>query len=235
MQRPLFAPVLAALLAAALAGLAGEAAARHSGARSTSSSRPADATAAPAPGAYDYYVMALSWSPTFCRTHPDEDEQCGDKGYGFVMHGLWPQYQNGGGPQRCASDERPDRRTVADALAFMPSRRLINHEWYAHGSCTGMDPAAYFQTADRAFAAIRVPDELKAPQHDLQMSADDLRGALRRANPGLADDMMSLHCSQGELVEVRVCLGKDLHLRSCGKRMRSGCPSKAPFSVPATR
>ena len=186
-------------------------------------------------GSYDYYVMALSWSPTFCRTHPDEEEQCGHKGYGFVLHGLWPKYEGGNGPQRCASDAEPDRRTVAQALAFMPSRRLVNHEWRTHGTCSGLEPAAYFQLADRAFASLQVPTELKAPRRDLRTTAAELRGALKRANPALRDDMLSLHCSQGELVEVRVCLDKDLALRRCGKRMRTGCPVSAPFTVPATQ
>jgi ribonuclease T2 len=186
-------------------------------------------------GRYDSYVMALSWSPTFCRTHPDDEEQCGHEGYGFVLHGLWPQYDGGGGPQRCRTDETPDRRTVNAALAFMPSRRLIHHEWQAHGSCSGLAPAAYFELADRAYAAVQVPPELKAPQREQSMRAGDLRRALERANPGLADDMLSLHCSQGELVEVRVCLDKRLAMRSCGKRMRTGCPVSAPFTIPASR
>jgi ribonuclease T2 len=186
-----------------------------------------------ATGKYDYYVMALSWSPTYCQTHADEDEQCGHKGYGFVLHGLWPQYEGGGGPQRCDSDDEPDRRTVAQTLAFMPSKRLINHEWKAHGSCSGLDPAAYFGLADRAYASVQIPAELKAPRKDLTIDANGLRDALKRANPKLRDDMLSLHCSQGELVEVRMCLDKDLALRSCGKRMRTGCPVSATFTIPA--
>ncbi len=184
---------------------------------------------------YDYYVMALSWSPTYCQTHPDEHEQCGHRGFGFVLHGLWPQYEHGGGPQRCPSDDRPDRRTVSAVLAFMPSRRLIDHEWGEHGSCTGLDPQAFFELADRAFASFVVPSELKAPREDVSMRADDLRDALRRANPVLREDMLSLHCSQGELVEIRICLDKRLAPRSCGKHMRTGCPVSAPFQIPAAR
>ena len=221
-----------ALLLAGLAAacISGAAFARHH----AHSTRQAANSPAPA-GQYDYYVMALSWSPTFCRTHPDEDEQCGHKGYGFVLHGLWPQYEKGGGPEHCASDDEPGRKTVATALAFMPSRRLIEHEWHAHGACTGLGAAGYFDAADRAYASVQVPPELKAPQNDLQMRADDLRAALKRANPALQDDMLSLHCSQGELVEVRLCLDKNLAVRSCGKRMRTGCPVAAPFTIPATK
>jgi len=186
-------------------------------------------------GEYDYYVMALSWSPTFCQTHPDEDEQCSHKGYGFVLHGLWPQYDRGGGPERCSTTDEPDRKTVANTLAFMPSKRLINHEWRAHGACTGLDPAAYFGLADRAFAAVEIPSELKAPEAPVQMSSSQLVSAFRKANPKLGEDMLTLHCSRGELVEVRVCLDKNLGPRSCGKRMLSRCPASASFNLPASR
>jgi len=186
-------------------------------------------------GEFDYYVMALSWSPTFCETHPDDDEQCGHKGYGFILHGLWPQYERGGGPERCSTDDEPDRKTVANTLAFMPSKRLITHEWRAHGACTGLDPTAYFALADRAFAAVQVPPEMTAPRAPIEMTADQIRAAFRRANAKLGEDMLSLHCSRGELVEVRVCLNKNLDPRSCGKRMESRCPASAQFSLPASK
>jgi ribonuclease T2 len=231
----------ALVLAAVFACVATPALARHSGfskdSNKTSSdpSRHRGGASDDVPGAYDYYLMALSWSPTYCETHADDDEQCAHRGYGFVLHGLWPQYNNGGGPQRCASDAEVDRKTVDATLAFMPSRRLINHEWGAHGTCSGMTPAEYFATADRAFAAVQAPSELKAPKRDLTMTSDQLRGAFRRANPGLADNMMNLHCSKGELVEVRVCLDKNLSPRACGKRMRNACPAQATFTIPASQ
>src|SRR5580692_7150493 len=46
------------------------------------------------PGAFDYYVLALSWSPEFCHSHPTKPECVWGK-FGFVVHGLWPQYANG--------------------------------------------------------------------------------------------------------------------------------------------
>jgi ribonuclease T2 len=218
------------LLLAALATLC----CAHSAlARRSSNGHSAHTKNAGTAGVYDYYVMSLSWSPTFCQTHRDEDEQCNHKGYGFVLHGLWPQYDKGRGPEHCPSTAEPDRKTVAEALAFMPSRRLVNHEWQTHGTCTGLGPDAYFALADRAFASVRVPPQLTAPARDVQMTADDVRGAFRQANPKLRDDMMNLHCSKGELVEVRICLDKDLAPRSCGKRMRTGCPVSASFRIPA--
>jgi ribonuclease T2 len=186
-------------------------------------------------GVYDYYVMALSWSPTFCELHLEEDEQCSHKGYGFVLHGLWPQYEGGGGPEKCATTDEPDRKTVASALAFMPSRELVSHEWRTHGACTGLGPAGYFSLADRAFAAVHVPPEFNAPRDALHMTSQHLIDAFKAANAGLADDALTLHCSRGELVEVRVCLDKQLAPRSCGKRMQSRCPATAEFTLPASR
>ena len=199
---------------------------------------PARANARTAPDvaatrAYDYFVMALSWSPTFCLGHPQEREQCGRGGHGFILHGLWPQYERGGGPQQCHHQRTPDAKTVERTLAFMPSRRLIHHEWRAHGTCSGLDPDAYFDLADRAFASLRVPARLQAPRQPLRLRADELRGLLRAANPELRDDMMSLHCTDDRLVEVRLCLDRALEPRRCGRRMGNACPQSRPIAIPA--
>lgn len=185
-------------------------------------------------GTFDYYVISLSWSPTFCETHPDETDQCGEKGYGFVLHGLWPQYQRGSGPQRCASNARPDSRTIKQTLAFMPSQRLILHEWQAHGACSGLDPKGYFELADRAFAAVHVPPALTAPTSAPQMNEAQVTQAFVAANSGLRGESIRLHCSSGELAEVRVCVNKNLEPRACGARMQSRCPSGV-LRIPLSR
>jgi len=187
-----------------------------------------------APGRFDYYLLSLSWSPSFCVTHPEVTEQCG-KGYGFVLHGLWPQNRDGSWPQHCTSDEVPDEATVARTLAFMPSRHLIEHEWQTHGACTGLAARDYFALADRAFAAIRVPAALTAPLSPPQLSANGIVEAFIVANADLARDMVSVDCHEGELTEVRVCLNKDtLTPQACGGRQRNTCRSGA-LKIPAVR
>src|ERR1044071_584072 len=52
------------------------------------------------PGKFDFYVLALSWSPSFCEASRERnpnrnDPQCGARPYAFVVHGLWPQYERG--------------------------------------------------------------------------------------------------------------------------------------------
>ncbi|MDR3388691.1 MAG: ribonuclease T2 [Rudaea sp.] len=188
------------------------------------------------PGRFDYYLMSLSWSPSFCETHQDQTEQCGSRGFGFVLHGLWPQNRNGSWPQNCSGGEKPDAATIARAMAFMPSRQLIEHEWQTHGACTGLDAEAYFALADRAFAAVKVPPALSAPQSPPDLSAADVVQAFIQVNPGLDQNMISIACHNGsELAEVRVCLNKDdLSPQACGGRVRNSCRYGA-LRIPAMR
>ena len=205
------------LLAATLAGTVA----------SSAVARP-HAHASHASGRFDYYVVSLSWSPSYCLTHLDDTEQC-SKGYGFVLHGLWPQNRDGTWPSDCdggaGPDTGPDPATVARTLAFMPSRNLIAHEWAVHGTCSGLAPRAYFDLADRAFTAIAVPQALRTPQRPPTLSATDVADAFVAANPGLSETMISVQCRNGsELSEVRICVNRDsLAPQPCGGRVRNAC------------
>jgi ribonuclease T2 len=214
-------PRLAVLACAAL--LAGTSALARSGAHAT-------------PGHFDYYLMSLSWSPSYCLTHADESQQCGNKGFGFVLHGLWPQNRNGSWPQHCPTHTAPDAATIDRTLAFMPSRHLIEHEWQTHGSCTGLDPKAYYAAADRAFASVAIPAALQAPRSPPALSADGIMRAFSAANPGVDRSMLSVVCHGGnELAEVRICLGKDtLAPQSCSGRVHNSCRA-GPLKIPAVR
>ncbi|MEO8670906.1 MAG: ribonuclease T2 [Tahibacter sp.] len=183
---------------------------------------------------FDYYLMALSWSPGFCATHPREAEQCGSKEYGFVLHGIWPQYERGYGPQHCAAENGPDAATVARMLPIMPSRHLIQHEWETHGSCSGLGASAYFDVAARAFTSVRIPAALQTPHSPPRLTAGQVLTGFAQANPGMPMNALSVHCSGNELAEVRVCLGPDLSPRRCGAKVDSNCPASV-LRIPATR
>jgi ribonuclease T2 len=187
-------------------------------------------------GRFDYYLMSLSWSPSYCEAHPDEKSQCNHQGYGFVLHGLWPQNRDGSWPQHCSAEAPPDEATIEHTLAFMPSRNLIEHEWQTHGSCTGLDARAYFGLADRAFASVKIPAPLTTPQRPPAISAGDVVKSFLSANPGMGEDMISVSCHNGyELTEVRVCLDKDsLAPQACGGRMRNSCRTGV-LKIPASR
>ena len=185
--------------------------------------------------AFDYYLVALSWSPTWCQSNPHDREQCGARGYGFVLHGLWPQYERGGGPQDCATRERPDAATIERTLAFMPSRRLIEHEWRAHGACSRLDARDYFALSDRAYAAVRIPPAFQPRAAPGRMDVDDVRNAFIAANPGLQADMFAVVCRARDLAEVRICVDTDLAPRRCGRDVRSRCPRNVDLRIPSLR
>ncbi len=188
-----------------------------------------------ATGGFDYYLASLSWSPTWCESNPDDREQCGRRGYGFILHGLWPQYDSGSGPQDCASNQAPDQQTILRTLAFMPSRRLIEHEWRAHGSCSGLAPEPYFDLADRAYAGIRIPPSMTATSKPPSMTAEELRSAFVLANPDLQPDMLGVSCRGNALAEVRICLDTDLKPRSCGLGIGMRCPRNVALHIPLIR
>ncbi|MBS0486808.1 MAG: ribonuclease, partial [Proteobacteria bacterium] len=152
------------------------------------------------------------------------------------LHGLWPQNRKGFGPEHCATIATPEEATIQHALAFMPSRRLIEHEWETHGACSGLDPQGYFDLADRAFASMKVPAPLATPRKPPSMNADDIVRAFATSNPGLDANMLSIVCRDGgTLIEVRVCLNRDtLAPQACGGRVRNTCRAGA-LTIPAAR
>lgn len=219
------------VLALVLGGLTlagGEAQARHHGARSPAARQPG-AT----PGVFDYYLLALSWSPTYCLTHAGDRNECGDRGYGLILHGLWPQYEQGGYPENCnAAPLDADARRLGATL--FPGESLLRHEWQRHGSCSGLEARDYLRTADRAVARVLIPPELAAPGREIHFSAAELVDRLRAANPALPASGLRIACNRNALSEIRVCLDRDLGFRACGAGVGGSCPA-GPLRIPATR
>jgi ribonuclease T2 len=172
-------------------------------------------------GQFDYYVMALSWSPTYCADAGQRDggPQCnGQRPYAFVLHGLWPQYSRGW-PQFCETQDRPwvPENTISTMLDIMPSKKLIINEYKKHGTCSGMSPDAYFDTARKLYDSIKIPERYKLPDQPLQVSPGDVVKDFTAANPGLKPDMIAVSCGGRRLKELRVCFSRDLKPQSCGQ------------------
>ncbi|HTV78953.1 MAG TPA: ribonuclease T2 [Steroidobacteraceae bacterium] len=187
-----------------------------------------------APGQFDYYLLTLSWSPSYCLVHPGDRDQCQGHGFGFVLHGLWPQFDAGGYPQECAAEATLDREAAAIGRTLYPSPQLMRHEWQRHGTCSGLSAVEYFRSADRALAAVHIPAPFEAPRTDQQLDATQILAAFRGANPGLPPHSMTVGCSRGELSEVRVCLTRTLQPRTCGRGVRDSC-ARTPVTIPAAR
>jgi ribonuclease T2 len=218
------------LLWLVLFAAAGIAYARHHGVHRDSG----NSGAAPAiAGQYDFFLLSLSWSPSYCLTHSEDRAQC-SKGYGFVLHGLWPQNSNGGYPENCAPDAPLPADAEARGQTLFPSARLMQHEWQRHGSCSGLDALEYFNTADRALAVVRIPADLDAPTTSLSMDAAQIIAEFRAVNPAVPENGLVVSCNRAELSEVRVCLSKSLKPIECGRGVHSSCPDVA-LRIPAAR
>ncbi len=175
-------------------------------------------------GDFDFYVLSLSWSPTYCLDNGGSDRiQCGGRPYAFVVHGLWPQYERGF-PSDCPTDlsRSVPRRDVDAMLDVMPSRSLIRHEWQKHGTCSGLDQRDYFALIRKAQARVTIPAAFVDVTDPLTVSPAGVESAFRKANPGIPADGFSVFCDS-RLKEIRVCLTKDLAFRSCPEVERSAC------------
>jgi ribonuclease T2 len=186
------------------------------------------------PGHFDYYLLSLSWSPSYCLVHPDDRYECRGRGFGFVLHGLWPQFNAGGYPQNCESNVDPDPAAEAVGRTLYPSPALMQHEWRLHGSCSGLDPVNYFRTADRALAVIHIPTIFEAPKADQKLAPEQILAAFRAANPELPPHSMTVACTGAALAQVRVCLTTQLQPRPCGHAVNDSCPN-VPLAIRAVR
>ena len=177
--------------------------------------------------AFDYYVLSLSWSPQYCASQGGRSDalQCaGERRYGFVLHGLWPQYARGGWPDSCIVPAPPlSAAIIASMLPIQPAEGLIRHEWARHGTCSGMDAGRYFETASRAYRSIAIPAAYRDPGRYLATSPARLTADFAAANPGLTAEAITAVCAKQYLVELRLCLGKDLKPARCGAGLRSQC------------
>lgn len=192
--------------------------------------QPPKAEARPVPpGDFDYYVLALSWSPSYCEAEATERDklQCGGgRPFHFVVHGLWPQNERGY-PEDCPTDApRVPDALVDEMLDIMPSRGLVGHEWRSHGTCSGLGQEDYFAELRAAYEAVDIPDRFEVLDTVVTIAPAEIARAFLEANRGkLTPDAVVVTCGGGtRLDEVRLCMDKDLRFRPCGQQSkRSQC------------
>jgi ribonuclease T2 len=181
------------------------------------------------PGEFDFYVLSLSWSPSFCESVAERDNggrsqqaQCGGRPFSFVVHGLWPQYERGF-PEYCDRDSWLDRNIMTSMLDLMPAPGLIFNEWKKHGTCSGLGPRGYFEAIRKARATVKIPPEFIDLADPKTISPADIEDAFIKVNPGLPASAISVTCNRSRLSEVRICMGKDLQFRACEELDRRAC------------
>lgn len=165
------------------------------------------------PGDFDFYIFSLSWSPAFCASEAGARKtgQCRDNGFGWVVHGLWPQYSRDRNaappwPQYCAPVADVPAPVLRRHFCAMPDQQLMQCQWAKHGSCAAFaTPEDYFAAIARLQARFALP----APQSE-GMPAAALRRAVLAAHPGLQARHLQVIRRDGKIREVRLCLDRAL-------------------------
>lgn len=163
------------------------------------------------PGAFDFYLLTLSWSPEFCYSHPTAAE-CAQHP-AFVLHGLWPQNTDGSYPEHCS--DAPGPANPAQYSDIFPDAGLLAHEWQTHGTCSGLAPDAYFQLARRAFRSVRIPQQLAGVSQQISLTPDAILTSFSQSNSSIPAGDLALSCGNNFLTAVEVCLDKNLNAASC--------------------
>ena len=194
------------------------------------------------PGAFDYYVLALSWSPGYCAvvTGTRSPDQCrAGSGLGFVTHGLWPQYESGY-PIDCAGGRNELPKTALEAAhRLYPDDRLAASEWRRHGRCTGRAPEDYLTDVATAAKRVTVPPSFAGQGQgagaETEIAPEAIEKAFVAVNLGLTPAMMAVSCRAGRLQEVRICFTRDLSgFRACPDVEAGSCRA-ATVTVPPIR
>lgn len=190
----------------------------------TTSIAQADGEAA---GEFDYYVLALSWSPTWCALEGDarKSPQCDeDADFGWVMHGLWPQFWEGW-PAYCRTPHRAASRGQTRAMAdIMGTAGSAWHQWKKHGTCAGLSADDYFAKARAAYTSIKRPEVFRKLPRAVEVPASVIEEAFLKANPTMHADQITITCKSSRIQEARICLSRDdLTPVTCGRDVIRDC------------
>lgn len=172
------------------------------------------------------YVFAYSWQPEFCYDEPypgcDDPETYWETH--FTVHGLWPQYTEGGYPADCSTEAL--NTTVFDVIGmdtmteYWPNVQdeeyesdgdinpeyysFWEHEWSKHGTCSGLSQYDYFDDTINLIKQFGTPSSVSAAAGGDPVSADDLRDDFGGAAK------CSLQCENSQyLVGVYTCWDHD--------------------------
>jgi ribonuclease T2 len=157
------------------------------------------------PGRYDFYLLNLSWSFDFCSIQ-GTSTHCTPPA-GFVVHGLWPQNNDGTWPAFCA--DRPGPALPKKNLDITPDLSLLQHEWDKHGTCTVLTPTRFFALEHRALRAISIPPLFRSLDRAITLTPSDVVEQFEKANPSYPSGSIVVSCKQNRLTAVEVCLSKD--------------------------
>lgn len=165
----------------------------------------------------DYYMLALSWSPSFCEEQRRKHQgnipthlqlQCNQAAtFGWVIHGLWPQNAHAQAisehPRFCQGDLPALPQTLIKRyLPESPGARLLQGQWEKHGACAFSDAESYFAKQKALFR------DLNFPAHAL--SHQELFNWMKQFNPSLRHARLAARHN-----ELYICYDKQWKVIDC--------------------
>ncbi|HEV7306180.1 ribonuclease T2 family protein [Ensifer sp.] len=195
------------------------------------------AVSVPLGSGFDFYVLSLSWSPTWCGDNDPKgkSDQCETgSNRGLIVHGLWPQNEKGY-PDFCPTrqSDRVPSSLGRQYLDLIPSMGLIGHQWRKHGTCSGLSQEDYFAVTRAAFNRLALPPELSPARTQTDASVAGIENALVASNPGMTKDGVAVTCEGNRLEEIRICFDKALNFRACAAVDRQSCRKDSVSLPPA--
>lgn len=186
-------------------------------------------------GEFDYYVLALSWSPNWCALEGDSKNspQCDARhDHGWIMHGLWPQFHKGW-PAFCPTVKRPPSRAMTSDMAdIMGTSGLAWHQWNKHGTCSGLSARDYYTLSREAYGRVTRPEVFRKLSKSVKLPAAVVEEAFLKDNPGFEPDGVTITCKSGHIQEARICLSKTLDPVPCGQDVVRDCRMKDAIFTP---
>ena len=192
------------------------------------------------------YILALTWQPAFCAAHAGRVECKAPAQSPLVLHGLWPDWDvNGDGKRNDGDayclDAGPARDSVIaadkgdagwkdlpemtitkaikdDLPAIMPGAdsHLDRHEWWKHGTCSGLNPSDYFAAAILLTRQTQIGDLGKylADHQGQPVALKDLLAAFDRQFGAGASRALKVSCDRAAdgastLSEIQLRLKRD--------------------------
>jgi len=192
---------------------------------------------------FDYYVFAQEWPHAMCHVanvHQPGSCLVPKNVDGWTIHGLWPSsFDRPQGPSNCDKG-RPFQEAKIEGIKgkmeiqwanMVPSTSdasFWSHEWSKHGTCA-VEPSVdkgelkYFSEALRLNTQHAIGKYLQSsgiePSQDATIKLSDIERAIEK----VTSSKFETHClhlnNDGKhtwfLVDVRICLDKDLKCIDC--------------------
>ncbi len=182
-----------------------------------------------------YLLLALAWTPSWCAlegTARAAPRCAHGTRSGWLVHGLWPQNDDGTWPEFCdGPPTEPDPAVLDSMMDIMGSAGLAAHQWRKHGTCSGRAPKEYFSDTRKAFEELRFPENMQV-REERQVTPESILTVFRQANPHFGADMTILTCREGLLHEIRLCLTQELTPRPCDDRTLARACRAGMISMP---